>query len=246
MPQNDIPCCLECNRITWSRQKILHCSLCNSVNHAKCLSYTSRRRNPHFLRRDYVFYCKNCIGNSLPFQSVNDHDLHSIFGNTIHDLVNIFNEIDDQILDFDIDLDSNIENCKYVYKHELENFSLANTKEQLSMIHVNIRSIYKNFDKLKILLFKFKNLPDIICLSETNIRKGADKKFIPTIEGYFFVRNDGTTNMGGAGIFIKNNLEYSIREDLFLDLNDCENIWVEIKLNSKKKIIVRYSGLRLP
>ena len=186
MSPNDIPKCLECHKIHWSRHKVFRCRLCHSVTHSKCLSYTSRRSNPYFLRSDYVFYCKLCIGNTLPFQSVNDNDLHSIFGNTVHDLVNIFNSIDDQMIPCDIDVENNIENCRYVYKHELVNMSLGNTNGELSILHVNIRSIFKNFDKFHILFDKFQNSPDIICLSETNILKRSDNRFIPSIDGYFF------------------------------------------------------------
>ena len=69
----------------------------------------------------------------------------------------------------------------------------------------------KNFDKLLILLERFQKMPEIICLSETNILKSkknetekteAENTFIPSLEGYFFVRNDGTYNMGGTGIFV--------------------------------------------
>jgi hypothetical protein len=150
--------------------------------------------------------------------------------------VNIFNSLDDQIPSREIDVENNIDNCKYIFKHELGSLSLDNNNRELSAMHVNIRSIYKNFDKLQILLSSFKKIPDIICISETNIREGTDNNFIPSIDGYFFIRHDGTSSMGGVGIFVKNNLEYAIRDDLFLDIDDCENIWIEIKLN--KKIIV--------
>ena len=64
------------------------------------------------------------------------------------------------------------------------------------MIHVNIRSIFKNFSALKVLLSKFQKAPEIICLSETNIVLkdekmlgkmihdcGKDDQFIPSLNG---------------------------------------------------------------
>ena len=77
-------------------------------------------------------------------------------------------------------------------------------------------------------------MPEIICLSETNIRVGTKNTFIPSIDGYFFIRSDGTSSMGGAGIFVKNTLEYTVRTDLALKTEKCENVWLEIKLNTKK------------
>ena len=180
-----IPKCLYCEKITWSRQKVIYCSICKSVTHAKCLSNTSRV-SASFLRSRSIFHCKTCIANSLPFQSVSNNDILSIFGNTIHDLVNIFNSLDDQILPYEIEIENNIDDCKYIYKHELKSTSFGNSNEELCMIHVNIRSIYKNFDKLLILLERFQKMPDIICLSETNILKTeTENPFIPSLEGYF-------------------------------------------------------------
>ena len=36
---------------------------------------------------------------------------------------------------------------------------------------------------------------------------------------------------------MKDNLEYTIRNDLFLDIDDCEYVWLEFKLNNKKFIV---------
>ena len=38
------------------------------------------------------------------------------------------------------------------------------------MLHINIVSLITNFDKLIELLAAMKNMPDIICLSETNLK----------------------------------------------------------------------------
>ena len=49
-----------------------------------------------------------------------------------------------------------IEDCKYVYEHGIGNLCFGNNNGELGMILVNIRSIYKNFDRLVVLLGKFK------------------------------------------------------------------------------------------
>ena len=115
------------------------------------------------------------------------------------------------------EVENNIDDCKYIYPHDLRNlsFSLDKSKE-LSILHINIRSIYKNFSVLQDLLSKFPKVPEIICLSETNIvlnddsllgkmiiDNGKDDRFIPSIDGYDFIRNDCKSTKGGSGIFIK-------------------------------------------
>ena len=141
-------------------------------------------------------------------------------------------------------MENNIDDCKYVYTHELGNLSLNRDKsKELSILHVNIRSIFKNFSALKVLLSKFRRAPELICLSETNIvlkdekmlgkmihDGGKDDQFIPSIDGYNFIRNDCQTTKGGSGIFVKSTLDYTMHNDLLLNVNNCENVWVEIKL----------------
>jgi hypothetical protein len=138
-----------------------------------------------------------------------------------------------------------------MYTHELKNISISqDTSKELSIIHVNIRSVVKNIAVLKNLLAKFQKMPDIICLSETNIvlkddklagkmicDNGKNDQFIPSIDGYDFIRNDCKTKKGGSGIFVKHNLEYTMREDLLLNVNDCENVWLEIKVRNTKFIV---------
>ena len=124
------------------------------------------------------------------------------------------------------------------------------SSKELSIIHINIRSIFKNFSALKVLLSKFKKIPDIICVSETNvllkddssagkmiIENGKDDRFIPSIDGYTFIRNDCKTSKGGSGIFVKNELDYTLRNDLLLNIKDCENVWLEVKVKNTKFIV---------
>ena len=59
-----------------------------------------------------------CIGDALPFQNISNEDFNDIFRYTIFELVNIFNSIDEQILDFETEIENNIGNCKYTYTHE--------------------------------------------------------------------------------------------------------------------------------
>ena len=52
---------------------------------------------------------------------------------------------------------------------------------------------------------------------------------LPKIDGYSFENVDSTTSAGGVGIFIADDIDYIIRDDLNLNVGDCEDLWVEIQ-----------------
>jgi exonuclease III len=102
----------------------------------------------------------------------------------------------------------------------------------VSILHLNIRSLSKNENSFlafySSLNFKF----DIIVLTE--IRK-SDINFDNLLCSHKFHYNHPTTGtVGGVGIFIKNGLEYKIRDDLYLKTkeNKIEDLWIEINLES--------------
>ena len=107
----------------------------------------------------------------------------------------------------------------------------ANIKSNLSMIHFNIRSIYKNFDNLKILLstlsFDFK----VICLTETWAKSDIkhDSRFV--LRNYKVVhqvRGDQKTG-GGVCIYLHNSFSFKTCPKLCVnDSEHCEILSIEI------------------
>ena len=51
------------------------------------------------------------------------------------------------------------------------------------------------------------------------------------IPGFDFFHNDSSTNAGGVGIYINHNLKHKLRNDLLLNLPNCEDIWTEVSIN---------------
>jgi len=164
MPSQRVCKCLHCKKNCWSRQRLFNCSLCDSVIHAKCISYRyTRNRFEHM----HTYFCKNCVSDILPFQIVKDNEFTSLFRDTVHDIIINFNRLDDNLLDYGCVEENNISACKYYYPYEVHKLQAdINLDEELTMIHVNIRSIKRNFCKLQNLLSKFTYPPKIIGLSE--------------------------------------------------------------------------------
>ena len=99
---------------------------------------------------------------------------------------------------------------------------------------INIRSLNQNFLSLYQLIMDMKVKPTIIGLSETWIT--TNRQFYHTLPGYDFIHNPSPTDHGGVGFLISNKITYTLRNDLKLDAEDCEDIWIELSIPKHKKI----------
>ena len=109
-------------------------------------------------------------------------------------------------------------------------------QNSLSVLVINIRSLNKNFPKLKILLHEIKIKPTVIIVSETWITD--TKPFLFTLDDYNFFNKPSNTRAGGAGIFLKKDINFNILNNVNLDINGCEDLWINISLTSNKSIII--------
>ena len=108
-------------------------------------------------------------------------------------------------------------------------------KQRLLVIFQNnVRSLNKNFCSIGDIFQNCTKLPDILAVSETWLN---DDSFIPQIEDYTF-ENVNTpphvkSDIGGAGMYISNEIDYTIRKDLALSHEGCEDLWIDINLKNK-------------
>ena len=105
------------------------------------------------------------------------------------------------------------------------------------IIHINIRSLQKNFHQLENLLYDFNSAPDLIALSET--WHDNSSFFKPKLPNYDFVCCTSSCNRaGGVAIFLRNCFNLQVRNDIKLITDKCEDIWVEVKGHGKKSMII--------
>ena len=92
----------------------------------------------------------------------------------------------------------------------------------LSILHVNICSLQKNFDSLQEFLYLLPRFPQIICLSEARINQTP----LINIElpNYKLLHNDSPTRAGGVAIYVACNIDIEIVSELYLNVDGCENI----------------------
>ena len=80
-------------------------------------------------------------------------------------------------------------------------------RKGLGLIHLNIRSLLKNFDHITILVEQ--TTPDILVLGETWLGKNIDNSDL-VLCNYNFFRMDRIGKGGGVGIYVKSSLPVSI------------------------------------
>ena len=81
-----------------------------------------------------------------------------------------------------------------------------------------------------------KKLPDIIAITETKLAKNQIVVNID-IEGYNFIHSDSSSRAGGVGLYIKDSITFTLKEELDLNINSVENIWIQIETSDNKKPI---------
>jgi hypothetical protein len=160
-----------------------------------------------------------------------------------YDLVNLYDDIN---INDDAPNDSpfqyNGSNCEY---YEPDNFSeltdISNDCNSNSYFHLNCRGLSSNWESFHELLcdlhgelFSF----DVIGISEIYRCEHDSRLFLP---GYHDLitkcRNDGPR--GGVGVFIKDTINYKLREDLSVFIPHIfESIFIEIVAPSHKNNII--------
>ena len=119
-------------------------------------------------------------------------------------------------------------NCSYLHPNELNDDHIGCQYSELSIFQGNVRSLNANFDSVSDISNNCQSLPDVLAITESKLKRGDDE---PPIDGYDFKRSDTTTAFGGVGVYLSKDLDYSVRNDLALGVNHCEDIWINIVMD---------------
>ena len=123
---------------------------------------------------------------------------------------------------------------EYCSPCKLSKLSSTLTKNDFFIQHFNVRSFSKNKEKIGECFDGIIRLPDAIAISETKLKSNSVSN--SNIPSYAFLRKDSPTCAGGVGFYIKGNMQYRIRNDLSLNVQHCEDLWIE--LETKKENII--------
>ena len=178
--------------------------------------------------------------NELPFNKLTDFELDNVLRRTSQLTLDRL----EQFYLLELPIDSVTEEkfeigAKYFDEDKFNTsvHGLPNKEDYLKVFHTNIRSLNKNGLNLLVYLSSLNVEFDIIVLSE--IWK-SHMNFEQYIKGYNFIQCEPvSSNIGGVGIFIKEELQYKDRNDLKLQTegNVIEDVWIEIIKNDKSVIV---------
>ena len=165
--------------------------------------------------------------NFNPFNFFNDHDQQ---------------DMRDPDLNYFNDLNSNNFDSPYVLEENVKRYLCDIKKyDNLSLIHVNIRSMNSNFEKLHDLLLNCSNSFNIICVTETwstdNDIKNNSNFHLPNFD---FIHQERKTGKKGGGIliYVKNHVKLKIIKDISVSDGDSECLTVEIENKNWKNLII--------
>jgi len=161
-----------------------------------------------------------CISDSLPDNFDCDHSTSDITYNSL------------PLLSDPSDCE-----CKYYDLHVFNSFLTSKTITPACIVHVNIKSLKKNLDKLVNFISDMTKSPAIIAVSETKINKKQTHFFQTKTCGCNFVYADSDQKAGGFRVYIKNNLSLQRRSDICDGLKDAESLWVETNIGGRQCVL---------
>ena len=222
--------CKKCKRDCLDNMNCIQCSACSAWHHQIC----TKLDDEQFKTIKYFFCNKRCeksveIPNFVPENPVENCADTQNAGNPekmIKKKQKPARKI--SVLNHFLDI-----KCSYLESNDLVDSHLSKIESELVISHNNAESLGANFHKIEDEVFvNCTKYPEILAITETRLHKDS---LVPQLEGYKFkgVHSRCTKNhKGGVGVYISNQIEYSIRDDLSLNLLTCEDIWLNVTVKA--------------
>ena len=142
--------------------------------------------------------------------------------------------------DLDPDLHFNTNSrCDYFNEDKLNNILSKDgqSDSNFSLLHLNVRSLRNKVDYLTLLLANLKINFTIIGISETWLQN--DSHDVDMIGYEFIHKNRPDRSGGGVGLYLSNNCDFKVRDDLSgSDADVMESLFIEIVRSNEKNIVV--------
>ena len=128
--------------------------------------------------------------------------------------------------------------CEYYIEDKFNDIFIQDrfSEKHLSVPHLNIRSLSKNFEKLTDLLSTIKLNISMIGISETWLK---ESDHVYNIQGYNFIHEVRKNQKGGGvGLYLRYDYKFKCRPDLCFSNQSAESLFIEIIRNKEKNMIV--------
>ena len=244
--------CGTCQKNVSTNHNAIQCDLCNYWTHIKC-DRIDNKDYENLKKSNDTYFCKICKEETIPFQKLSNQQFFTSVTKDIKDInensslkifptsneKSLFNELNGLNLpDDDLDEPRSI-NCEY-YDADQPLPKLDNNRN-FSLFHINIASLGKHKDEFEDLLSILDQKFDVMGITETKIKKDCVPIFDLSIDGYNCFHTPTESEKGGALLYIKDQHNCKIREDLNKEIykpGKLESIFIEIINKNKKNIII--------
>jgi hypothetical protein len=152
-------------------------------------------------------------------------------------MTDIDDDFDSQMIEADCDSGLNfnaafpdvpISVCKYVTENELNAFFNFSDTSSMNILHINCRSIKKNYNSIINVLHMFKAPLSAIAVSESWLTESVHDVY--SIPGYNFYAKSRTDKIGGGvGLYVSNIFDCKIHSDLCRMTEYLECIFLECR-----------------
>ena len=116
--------------------------------------------------------------------------------------------------------------CTYLDTNEVND--CLNSDHSFTIFQNNLRSMNLNLHLIDEIFLDCDKKPDILAFGETRLHDGDPS---PYQKGYHELeRDDSPTDLGGVGFYVSENIQYSRRNDLSLEMDRVEELWIEIEI----------------
>ena len=126
----------------------------------------------------------------------------------------------------------------YISHEEHKNLTVNGSADTLSILHLNIKSIKKNFKNFKFFLSSV-SFDFSICFLETWLDESSSTSKslyeLPNYKSIHLIRNYGKE--GGVSIFIKDSINFKPRPDLSINNVNVESISIELLCNKNQNTL---------
>ena len=109
----------------------------------------------------------------------------------------------------------------------------------LITMHINIRSLPANFDKLQSFQANMKLKPHILSINETWLNNNQKGEF-NNLSNYVFISNNRIHSRGGGVVFyVDDTLSFSVRDDIsIMKEKICERLFIDVHFNKQETVTI--------
>lgn len=131
----------------------------------------------------------------------------------------------------------NFQNRGYIKQNDIKSYLTQEFKQNFNAMHINCRSLGRNFDEILTLIHPFDSQLSVIALTETWLSDDVTQLY--NIPGYNFLSNCRHNKTGGGvGFYINDSIDYKLLSTCSYMYDFIETIFIEVTLPSNAKCLI--------